>query len=75
MSLIKNAKIANKYVERCKGICNPHYDKRFSSEKKGGMKECKRCDIFVRVDGNICPCCKLRVRNANGRSWILKKNR
>ncbi|MCH7560913.1 MAG: hypothetical protein IIC67_06030 [Thaumarchaeota archaeon] len=71
MSTVSKSKVGT-----CRGICNPVYDKRFSYDNRDKTKkECVNCDIFVRTVDGRCPCCRLKTRNANQRSWILKKNR
>ena len=49
----------------CKGHC-----KRFESKKGGkyslyaqNFKRCSECDIYIKYDGNRCPCCKYPLRN------------
>ena len=61
--------IYKKYVYNnldCKGHCN-----RFGSKKGGGkyslyaqnFKRCTECAIYIKYDGNRCPCCKYPLRN------------
>jgi hypothetical protein len=49
----------------CKGHCN-----RFESKKGGkyslyaqNFKRCSECDIYIKYDGNRCPCCNYPLRN------------
>ena len=63
-------------ADRCRGICNPVYDKRFSHDNRDkSKKECKHCHVFVQTDETMCPCCRLKIADARCRSWFLKKNR
>ncbi|HET7643622.1 MAG TPA: hypothetical protein VFK40_08950 [Nitrososphaeraceae archaeon] len=49
----------------CKGYCT-----RFNSKKGGkyslyaqNFKRCTECAIYIKYDGNRCPCCKYPLRN------------
>jgi hypothetical protein len=46
----------------CKGICIRH--KADSNYYANGWKRCKICELFIKWDGLLCPCCghKLRAR-------------
>ena len=59
----------------CKGHCN-----RFESKKKKGgkyslyaqnFKRCSECDIYIKYDGNRCPCCKCPLRNKRSNKFSL----
>ena len=45
----------------CKGICIRH---KASGPYATGNKRCQQCEIFIKWDGVLCPCCghKLRAR-------------
>jgi hypothetical protein len=46
----------------CKGICTRY--KTPSNHYANGNKRCKECELFIKWDGVLCPCCghKLRAR-------------
>ena len=45
----------------CKGICIRH---KTSCRYATGNKHCHQCNLFIKWDGLLCPCCgyKLRTR-------------
>jgi uncharacterized Zn finger protein (UPF0148 family) len=49
----------------CKGICTRY--KTVSNNYANGHKRCKECDLFIKWDEVLCPCCghKLRARPRN----------
>lgn len=47
----------------CKGICIQYKaKKRNGGHYLAGHKRCQVCEIFIKVDGNMCPCCGYRLR-------------
>ena len=51
----------------CKGICIRY--RAGSNTYASGYKRCRACDLFMKWDGILCPCCKhkLRARPRNPR--------
>ena len=51
----------------CKGICIQYKATRPStnngSRYRNGQKRCQICEIFIKWDGEWCPCCKYRIRS------------
>jgi hypothetical protein len=58
----------------CKGICIRH---KASSRYAAGNKRCQGCEIFMKWDGLLCPCCgyKLRTRPRNFSKTTLREER
>jgi hypothetical protein len=48
----------------CRGICHRFEVKtRFGGRSYvNGQKRCQVCEIYLKVEGYVCPCCKLRLR-------------
>ena len=49
----------------CKGICRKFRAKKESPQSgryDSGHKRCSTCEIFVKWDGNNCPCCNMLLR-------------
>jgi len=67
-------KNASAIAMTCKNICTnykaikqPHHS-RYSE----GQKRCIHCEIFIRWEGYMCPCCGYRLRS-NPRSRRLRE--
>ena len=43
----------------CKGICIRH---KASGRYAAGSKRCHQCNLFIKWDGLLCPCCGCRLR-------------
>jgi hypothetical protein len=56
----------------CKGICIRH---KASGRYFNGHKRCQQCEIFIKCNGVLCPCCgyKLRSRPRNFSNTKLRK--
>lgn len=38
-----------------------------------GVKFCKTCDVFMKIDGYRCPCCKSNVRcKSHVKKWKMQ---
>lgn len=57
----------------CKGICDRYAVGKDSHFERigdrvyrylGGHKRCNICEVFLKVDGNACPCCGLKLRQS-----------
>jgi predicted amidophosphoribosyltransferase len=48
----------------CKGICIRHKAQRpvGVGRYSSGQKRCQVCEIFLKWDGLLCPCCGYRLR-------------
>jgi uncharacterized Zn finger protein (UPF0148 family) len=59
----------------CKGICIRY--KTPSNHYTNGHKRCKECELFIKWDGVLCPCCghKLRTRPRNFSKVKLREKR
>lgn len=55
----------------CKGICKRHKIKKINGKGRYslGQKRCNECDLFIKWEGNFCPCCgcRLRLKPRNGK--------
>ncbi|MEM3159715.1 MAG: hypothetical protein QXJ74_02925 [Nitrososphaera sp.] len=51
-------------VMGCRGICPSYraYRSEGPSRYACGQKRCQICDLFLKCDGNLCPCCGYRLR-------------
>jgi len=53
----------------CNGICIRYEAKK---TKKGwyieGLKRCDTCEIFIKWNGVMCPCCRARLSSRSKRS-------
>jgi predicted amidophosphoribosyltransferase len=58
----------------CKGICIRH---KASSRYATGQKRCQVCELFIRWDGSLCPCCgyKLRTKPRNFSKTKLREEK
>jgi len=63
----------------CKGICVKYKVEKprsHSGRYETGQKRCTTCEIFVKWDGNNCPCCnftlRTKPRNTNNRRQLQK---
>jgi predicted amidophosphoribosyltransferase len=43
----------------CKGICIRHKASRGYAD---GHKRCQQCNIFIKWEGLLCPCCGYKLR-------------
>lgn len=64
----------------CKGECSKYAVKHspFNGGKyESGLKRCSSCEIFMKYDGNRCPCCGIvlreKPRNSQAKEKILSK--
>ena len=48
----------------CKGICTRYKAKKPSGIGRyaSGQRRCQICEIFIKWEGNWCPCCGYRLR-------------
>ena len=64
----------------CKGICIRYKaitmkNKRYHGRYLDGQSRCDVCDIYIRWDGNSCPCCHYKIRkNPRRRKEVTKLN-
>lgn len=63
----------------CKGICLKYKFKKNPITKQvysDGASRCQICEIFIRWDGNHCPCCGMKIRkvprNKHGKETIKR---
>jgi len=56
----------------CIGICGRYETTYNRGAYERGFKYCSRCYSFLKIDENICPCCKtpLRSRSHQGKKLI-----
>jgi len=59
----------------CKGDCIKYNANRVSARYKGGQKRCTSCEIFLKYDGLLCPCCGIRLRTGPRARHLKKKLR
>lgn len=57
----------------CSKVCINYLHKKKLKDKwySDGVKRCNFCKIFMKIDGNKCPCCKSKLR-LNGRNTEVK---
>ncbi len=64
----------------CNGTCVKYKATRpgFSGRYATGQKRCSVCEIYIKWDGNNCPCCnftlRTKPRNTNNRIQLQKVN-
>jgi len=65
----------------CKGICHKYKVTKThpsTTRYSMGQKRCNVCSIFIKWDGNLCPCCHYRLRTrprySKGRSDFIITN-
>lgn len=51
----------------CQKVCVTKYHgvkagNRYFHPYEEGFKRCTHCDIFIKIDGVLCPCCHERLR-------------
>lgn len=63
--LTTNTSEENKLTCFCKGVCNRYKGERSEQHKfyLSGKKRCSICCIFLKWEGNRCPCCGALLRS------------
>jgi predicted amidophosphoribosyltransferase len=56
----------------CKGICTRH---KTTGHYATGSKRCNQCNLFIRWDGLLCPCCGYKLRTRPRHSKFKEKLR
>ena len=56
----------------CKGICIRY---RASGRYATGNKRCHQCNLFIKWNGLVCPCCECRLRTRPRHSKFKAKLR
>jgi hypothetical protein len=56
----------------CKGICTRH---KTTGRYATGSKRCNQCNLFIRWDGLLCPCCGYKLRTRPRHSKFKEKLR
>jgi len=56
----------------CKGICTHH---KASGRYAYGNKRCQHCNLFVKWEGLLCPCCGYKLRTRPRHSKFKEKLR
>lgn len=72
-----------KLIMACKGICDKYMAQKplMQSRYAEGQKRCSVCEIFMRWDGNNCPCCGVMLRTSprgtqdRARLLLVRRNR
>jgi hypothetical protein len=62
----------------CKGICESHkaIEPMSANRYSNGLKRCKKCDVYLKWDKILCPCChgmlRGKPRNAKDKKRFLE---
>ena len=75
LNLIQKGKVGRLFKMGCRGICGKYKALKPAngSRYENGQKRCQTCEVFLKWNGNQCPCCKLKLR-LGSRYIKLKEN-
>jgi len=62
----------------CKGSCiqkNKFIVKKVVRGEKNGFKRCSKCSIYIKWEGNHCPCCGVKLKTTPTNNKARKAHR